>query len=303
MKKLEGVLCLLATPFNEDYMPNEETMIKQIEWVVEKGAHGIIPTGSVGEFTHLTLEERKRIYEVCIDSVKDSVVTLAGTGTDTTLHALELTKYVQDLGYDGAMVAPPFYWRSTEEEIYDHYKRIADATSRNPDFQIMVYNPPALTKFYMSTKFVKKLAKIKGITSIKDSDANILRTLYLRDEIDVFRVQQTILFGLLLGAKGACVAPFSVPLCLECYNACKQGKLDKARDLQIQILKGTVTEEDIAPEAASAYLGRWKITNSLVLGIDMGPPRLPYRHSESGLSLKETSEKIRNTLKKYKVIE
>ena len=207
MKSLHGVLVLLATPFKPNYELDEDAMIKQVQWVTEQGADGIIPTGSAGELTHLTDEELKRVHKICIDNAKAGMITVAGAGADTTLEAVKRTKYAQDLGYDGVMIIPPYYWKCTEDEVYNHYKTLSDVT----DIQIMFYHNPGLSKFLGTLPFIERLSKIPRMTAMKDSHEDITRTAYLQDKIAVFRTQPYFLFNLMLGGKGGTVATYAVP--------------------------------------------------------------------------------------------
>lgn len=269
-KTLEGVLCLLATPFTRDYQLSEENLRREIDWLVEEaGVHGIMPGGSVGEFAHLSDEERKRIFAICIDRVKGDIVTVAGTSGGTTTQAIELTKYAQDLGYDGVFVVPPHYWECTEDEVYEHYKRLAEAT----DTQIVLYNAPIFCKFRMTPKFVAKLAEISDkIVALKHPVSDIVLLTQMNAEVskrlNIITVERTLLPNLIMGGKGAAVGPHTSPMALEIYNTYKKGDLHKAWEIQNRVTL-------ISP---SPYpLGIWKAKVSIVTGIDVGPPRPPYK--------------------------
>src|SRR5437867_1782431 len=232
MKEIKGVLCLLVTPLTEKYQLNEDALRREIDWVIENGGDGIIPMGSVGEFTHLASEERKKILEICIDQVGTKTLTVAGTSADTTHQAIEYTKYAEELGYDGAIIIPPYYWRATEEEVQSHYRMISEATKR---IQLAIYNNPKLSKFEMSTKFIRKLAEIDRVTALKDSEEDITRTLFLSDKLAVLRTPVWFLYGLLTGGAGGTISPFAIPSCAKIYKWFREGKLADALELQKKV--------------------------------------------------------------------
>jgi 4-hydroxy-tetrahydrodipicolinate synthase len=292
MKEIKGVLCLMTTPLTEDYELNEHALRREVDWVIENGGDGIIPMGSVGEFSHFLPDERKKIISICIDQAKNKTLTIAGTSADTTHEAIEYTKYAEDLGYDGAIVIPPYYWKATEEEVYTHYKMISDATKK---IQIVLYNNPNLSKFDMSPAFVRKLADIERVTTMKDSDHDITRTFFVADKINVLRTPVWFLYGLLTGGVGGTISPFVVPACAEIYKLFKQGKLDEALELQRKVSL-TKPFTIMQGEAGVGWLGRYKIASSIVTGIPMGPPRLPYKPRD------ETYQEIKTSFQKLGLI-
>lgn len=293
MKEIKGVLCLLATPLTKDYELNEDALRREVDWVIEHGGDGIIPMGSVGEFSHLSPEERKTIMKICIDQAKDRTLTVAGTSADTTYEVIEYTKYAEDLGYDGAMIIPTYYWKATADEVYNHYRMISEATE---NIQIVVYNNPNLSKFDMSIEFIRKLADIDRVNYVKDSPPDVTRTLFMADKISVLRTPVWFLYGLLTGGTGGTISPFVIPACAKIYKWFKEGKLNEALELQkrVSLTKPFTIREG---EAGIGWLGRWKLASSIATGIPMGPPRLPYRPRD------ETYQEIKNGLEKLGLIE
>lgn len=273
IKVIEGNLCLLATPFTKDYKLNIEALKMEVNWVINNGGDGVIPMGSVGEFTHLKPDERKKVMDAVIDEAKGRTLTIAGTSADTTHEVIEYTRYAEDLGYDGVMVIPPYYWKATEAEVYDHYKRLSEATKT---IQIVLYNNPGLSKFDMSIPFIRKLADLDRVNAVKDSPFDVTRTIFVSDKINVLRTPVWFLYGLLTGGTGGTISPFVIPQCAQIYKWFKEGKLQEAAELQIKVslTKPFTLREG---EMGVGWLGRWKLASSIVTGIDMGPPRLPYR--------------------------
>jgi 4-hydroxy-tetrahydrodipicolinate synthase len=124
----QGVIALLVTPFHDDYSINEAALREEIDWCFAHGATGVVATPSIGEFVHLSDDERRRCFEITLDqaSKHQGAAVLAVTAGPDTLVAMRFTKLARDLGFDGAMVIPPFYWRCGSEEVYEHYKMIAE---------------------------------------------------------------------------------------------------------------------------------------------------------------------------------
>ena len=292
MKALEGVLCLLGMPFTKDNKVNEEAMIKQIEWVIEQGADGIIPTGSAGEMTHLFDDEVKRVHEICIEHAPTNCVTVAGAGAAFTDKAIQRVKYAEDLGYDGVMVIPPYYWKVTDAEVMDHYKAIGKAS----DIQIMLYHNPWLSKWMGSVKFIEKMTQeIPTLVAMKDSHEDITRVQYLYDKLNVLRTQPYFLFNLMLGGKGGTIAPYAVPLCAKIYKLFNDGNLSEALKYQRMLTadwNDWWTKE--AGEKGTLMVGQWKVATSLLSGIDLGPPRMPYKPGNV--------EKVRARMQKHGLI-
>ena len=119
----------IITPFTPDYELDEPSLRNLIEFWIGEGVHGLIPTGSTGEFARLTTSELKNVIEIVVDQTNSRVPVLAGTASASTQLAIELSKYSEDVGADGLQIVPPFYGTLTDEEIYQHYKAIAEAVN------------------------------------------------------------------------------------------------------------------------------------------------------------------------------
>jgi len=273
VKQISGNLALLSKPFTEDYKINEDALRREIDWVIGKGADGIIVTGSVGEFVHLTDEERMKVFKICIDQISGGKLAVASTSAAYTLQTIEITKQAEDLGYDGAMVVPPYYWRCSEEEVYRHYEMIAEHT----DIPLILYHNPDLSKFYMRPEFVLKLTKIPQVVAIKEvvTDVQHLQKLMalIGDKINVLQYTTGFLTALMLGAEGGTIDPFFITPAIKCKEALENGHLMEAVEIQQKMMS---VYPSISGEAATGALGWFKAGVSIATGIDMGPPRPPY---------------------------
>lgn len=128
----------MVTPFMKDGSLDEEALRQNIDWYIEQGAPGVICTWSTGEFETLSDDEFKCLIKVTVDQVNGKVPVIAGTSAASTWKAKELSKLAEDSGVDGVMVVPPYYYYPQEDEIIEHYRKVAEAIN----IPIMVYNNP-----------------------------------------------------------------------------------------------------------------------------------------------------------------
>ncbi|MEM9224163.1 MAG: 4-hydroxy-tetrahydrodipicolinate synthase [Pseudomonadota bacterium] len=187
MKRFRGTYTVLITPFT-DYgaQVDAAALSRIVDWQIAEGIHGLIPLGSTGEFLSLSREERQEVIDVCVKTARGRVPVLIGTGAEATFDVVELSREAESLGADGVMIIPPFYSTPTEDELFAHYKTIAEAIS----LPIMIYNNPATANVDLVPETVARLAQIDAITSIKESTLEVTRVRDILelagDKIDVF---------------------------------------------------------------------------------------------------------------------
>jgi 4-hydroxy-tetrahydrodipicolinate synthase len=176
-------------------------MADLVDWQIKQGIHGLIPLGSTGEFLSLTDDEQAAVAETAIKAAKGRVPVLIGTGCENTLDGVRLSKRAEALGADGVMIIPPFYSTPTEDELFEHYRRIGEAIG----IPIMIYNNPATANVDMRPETVKRLSAIENVRYIKESTLEVTR---VRDIIDLCGDRMTVFAGILgyesfwLGAQG-----------------------------------------------------------------------------------------------------
>jgi len=239
-KKLEGVFVAMVTPFTSQDEIDSDAIRGNVDYYIENDIHGIIPCGSTGEFASLSLSEHKKVIDVVVDQVNGRVPVVCGTGACSTKRALELTKYTEDAGADGALIIPPFYTKPGEPEIYDYYRTIANAMN----FPVMAYNNPSTSKIDMQPSFIAKLSQIENIRYVKETSGDVTRIWRIRnltrDKILVFcGCDNLALESFLLGARGwVSPAPNIIPKqCVKLYNTiCIQKDFEKARTLYEKLL-------------------------------------------------------------------
>lgn len=284
MKPLEGVMALTYTALNRDFTLNEDAVRKEIEWVIEKGVTGIWPGGFAGEWPQLDEETRKRHFEVSKRQAGDRVFCAAGCHSTSTIQAIRLVNFADELGYDCAWISPTTPRRASEEEVYDHYRMILDETN----LPIALYNSYPIG-FYMNPKMIAKLAAMSDrIIAIKAMVGDFVHIAGLYNEgahkkISVFGVEWNMLPHLILGAAGTLAGSDWIPVVTAAYKAFKQGDLDKAWELQKAIVEQSPL---LIPQTAGLFLGShvthsgigyMKARFSLMSGIDIGPPMPPYK--------------------------
>jgi 4-hydroxy-tetrahydrodipicolinate synthase len=269
----KGIYTILPLPFSETFEIKEDVLCQAIDWAVGVGAKGIIATGSVGEFSHLTETERERVMEVSLGQIRKNEGTKAVSMTAAagTLETMRWTKMAQEMGYDYVLIVPPYYWRVGDDEVYRHFQMISDAV----DIPIIVYNNPTTSKFSIKVPFAARLAELSGVVAMKEMshDMAYLMSMYetVGDKISMMQTFRVYLMGLMLGAAGGSITSFGLPACVIIKELYDKGNLQGAVKVQQalnKLFKGS-TE-------GSGVLGRIKTACSMVAGLDFGPPRPPY---------------------------
>ena len=122
----KGSLVALITPFRDGRV-DEKAFQSLVEWHVREGTHGLIPCGTTGESPTLSHDEHKRVVELCVEAAAKRVPVIAGTGSNSTAAAIELTRHAKQAGADGALVVCPYYNKPTQEGLFQHFKAITEA--------------------------------------------------------------------------------------------------------------------------------------------------------------------------------
>ena len=177
MKNLKGTMVVMVTPFTEDEQIDEQGFRRNIDWYISEGVHGLICNGSTSEFANMSREELYRCLDITLDQTDGQLPIMAGTAANTTKDTIELTQNAQKAGADAAMIVNPFYGLPDQEELYQHFKTIAD----NTDIPIMLYNNPWFSGVDMQPETIARLAAdSKNIKYIKESTADVRRVHEIR---------------------------------------------------------------------------------------------------------------------------
>jgi 4-hydroxy-tetrahydrodipicolinate synthase len=259
---LQGAITAIVTPFKNGKL-DEEAYRGLIEFQIEGGIHGIVPCGTTGESATLSHAEHKRVVEICIEQVKKRVPVIAGTGSNNTAEAVELTLHAQQAGADFALMITPYYNKPTQEGLYQHYKTICAATK----IPIVVYNVPSRTSVNLLPETVARLMDFPNILAIKEATGDLKQCAKIvelcGDRITLLSGDDfTVLPLLAIGGKGVIsvvsnVAPRDMAgMCTAFF----QGDLDAARKLHYKmwpLMEAMFYETNPAPaKTALKMLGK-----------------------------------------------
>jgi 4-hydroxy-tetrahydrodipicolinate synthase len=201
MRPFRGTFTVMVTPFDAAGEVDAVAFAAFTRWQIDQGIHGLIPLGSTGEFLSLSQDERRLVAQTVIDAAAGRVPVLIGTGAEDTREVVRASREAEALGADGVMIIPPFYSTPTEDELYHHYKTVADAIG----VPIMIYNNPATANVDLRPPLVARLAEIEACAYIKESTLEVTR---VRDIIRLCGERMTVFGGVLgfesfiEGAKG-----------------------------------------------------------------------------------------------------
>jgi 4-hydroxy-tetrahydrodipicolinate synthase len=238
MPPFKGSITALITPFKDGKI-DVAAFQKHVEWQIEQGTHGLVPCGTTGESPTLSHEEHKRVVELCVEASGGRAPVIAGTGSNSTAEAIELTRHAKRAGADGALVVTPYYNKPTQEGLYLHYKAINDSA----DIPILIYNIPGRSVIDMSVDTMARLFKLSNIVGVKDATANMVRVSQQRaalgsDFIQLSGEDATALGFIAHGGQGciSVTANVAPALCSEFQLACLAGNFRMALQLQDRLM-------------------------------------------------------------------
>ena len=235
----KGVFTALLTPFKNGEL-DEVSFRSFIDFQIESGIHGLVPVGTTGESPTVSHDEHKLAVEICIDQASKKVPVIAGTGSNNTAEAIELTNHASEKGADAALVETPYYNKPNQEGLYAHYKAIAE----NSDIPIMIYNIPGRSIVDMNLETMNKLFQIKNIIGVKDATSDISRVFKYKCIIgDSFNQlsgeDATTLAYMTYGGHGSISVTSNIApkLCSDFMNLCLVGKFDEASKINDKLMK------------------------------------------------------------------
>ena len=270
--RIHGIIPPVATPMQA----NEDLDLPRLKWfldhLISQGVHGLFVLGTNSEFYALDEREKQEVIATAVGHVNGRVPVYAGTGAESTREAIRLTKMAEREGANGVSVITPYFISPNQQEIYEHYRRIAESTS----LPVILYNNPSTCgSLKIDIETVARLAEIPNILGIKDSSGDLQNTNeYIRVVPERFAVLQgrdTLIYpSLIFGAKGAVPASANVApaICAEIYNAFERGdhEASKAAQLRLNPVRLSLTL-GTAPGGVKAALS--------LLGMSIGPSRSP----------------------------
>jgi len=167
---LKGSIVALITPFDNGSL-SEKDYVKLINYHLENGTNGIVPGGTTGESPTLSHNEHKKIIEIAVKECKGKIPVIAGTGSNSTKEAIELSQFAEKAGSDALLVVTPYYNKPTQEGLYQHYKKINDSVG----IPIIIYNIPSRSVIDMEVDTMAKLFELKNIVGVKDATGDLNR--------------------------------------------------------------------------------------------------------------------------------
>ncbi|OPY78653.1 MAG: 4-hydroxy-tetrahydrodipicolinate synthase [Syntrophorhabdus sp. PtaU1.Bin058] len=256
---LKGVYTALVTPFKNGKV-DEDALKDLIGFQLKEGVDGLVPCGTTGEAPTLSYEEHERVIDLTVKYAGGKVPVIAGTGSNSTKEAIELTEGAKRLGADACLLTTPYYNKPTQEGLYRHYKEIAEAV----DIPLVLYNIPGRTGINMAPETIKRVAEIPTIVGIKEASGSLVQV------SEIYRLtggRFTILSGddniflpmMSVGAVGVIsVLSNIMPKELkELYRAfAEQGDIKKARDMHTRLMplfQGMFVETNPIPVKEALY--------------------------------------------------
>ena len=258
----KGSITALMTPFDENGEIDWKAFDSFVEWQVEQGSDGVVPCGTTGESPTLTHDEHKQLVKRCVEIVNKRIPVIAGSGSNNTVEALELTAQAKNDGADGALIVMPYYNKPTQAGMIAHYTALNNAV----DIPLIIYNIPGRSVVDMSNETMAELAKLPNIVGVKDATADLARPLEQRHLIgDDFCYLSgedgTATAYLAQGGQGCISVASNVApkLCSQMQKAWRDGDLTemaRCRDLLAPLFSALFVESSPAPvKYAASRLG------------------------------------------------
>jgi 4-hydroxy-tetrahydrodipicolinate synthase len=258
----KGSLVALITPFRDGGV-DENAFQEHVAWQVGQGTHGLVPCGTTGESPTVGDDEHKRVIALCVEAAKGKAPVIAGSGTNSTEHTIELTRQAKAAGADAALIVCPYYNKPTQEGLFQHFKAVHDAV----DLPIIIYNIPGRSVVDMSNGTMARLAKLPNIVGVKDATNDLARPLRMRDEIGagfclLSGEDATAVAYLAQGGDGCISVTANVAprLCSEMHEAWQRGDVKTVREINERLIPlhdALFAETSPAPvKYAASLLGR-----------------------------------------------
>ncbi len=234
---IEGVLPALITPFTKDNKIDSEGLEQNIEFLIENGVSGIVPCGTTGESATLSIKEHERVIEIAVECSKVPVV--AGTGSNNTTEALELTGFAKDAGAAAALLITPYYNKPNDRGMLAHFKKVANGV----DIPMILYNVPSRTGINLKPELVAELAKESNIIGIKEASGNlgqITQIIEMTQDEDfvVLSGDDALTLPIMaLGGRGviSVVANVAPKLTVSMVEAFRNGDMEEAKKLNLAL--------------------------------------------------------------------
>jgi len=269
-ENLKGVYTILITPFKDNYDLDLQGLNSNINHCIECGVHGVVVGGSLGEFSSLTMEERRLIIKEAIKATAGRVPLVACTAHSCLKDAIELTEYAKEEGADGVMMTAPYFCHPSEEGILNFFKEVNDAV----DIDIVLYNT-FRAGVNLTPEFISQLADIPHIVGIKQGSRNMNELInsvgFASDRLAVMAGNEEMMLGCyslgMVGTTGV-TSGFLPNIFLDVYHATQRNQYDEARNSFYKLWEYFRIVAEVGQPAVAKETMR-------LMGLAAGPMRLP----------------------------
>jgi len=286
----EGSIVALVTPFKGDKV-DEVSYKKLVDWQIGEGTNGIVPCGTTGESPTLSEKEHEQVIELCVQVVAKRIPVIAGTGSNSTSEAINMTKHAAKVGADAALVVTPYYNKPTNKGIYLHYKAISESA----DIPIILYNIAGRTGKNIEPELMAKLASdFKNIVGVKEASGSLEQMLrikelcpkgfFLTSGDDALTLPVLAIGGIGVISVAANIVPRDVAALITAFN---KGDLKKAQEINLKLvplIRSLFIETNPVPVKTACEL----------MGLCNGALRLPMCEMEEANLVK-----LKQALSKY----
>ncbi|HAH92385.1 4-hydroxy-tetrahydrodipicolinate synthase [Dielma fastidiosa] len=291
--EIKGIITAMVTPFDENQKINETAARQLVDKLISQGVHGLFILGTNGEFHVLSDDEKVEFAKIVIDQAAHRVPVYVGAGACGTQETIKLAQRMEAVGADALSVISPYFIAPTQQELADHYRKVAEAVN----IPIIMYNIPKNTGINIEPETVKSLIGVKNIAGIKDSSGNMENMQgYINagkgsDFVVLVGSDSKILPALKIGAAGAIAGTSNViaELDVSIYENYLKGNLEAAEQAQkdIDVLRGVLKLGTVPSVMKRAVT---------LLGINVGDARYPVSKLPA-----EADEQIKAALAYYKL--
>ena len=284
----------IITPFKDDFSIDESGLRRLVDYYIEEiGCDGLVPCGTTGESPTLDSREHSRVIEIVIDEARGRVPVMAGTGSNNTREAIELTKHAEGVGASASLQVCPYYNRPTQDGLLRHFEAVAEATS----LPLFIYNIPSRTGRLIEPKTMITLSRMDSVIGMKDACGDLAVTMEImeatRNQDKKFYVlcgEDALTFPMMaLGGDGGILTVAHVVgrQYGRMIHDCLSGRIDEARAVHFEtlpVVRALLIETNPVPVKEALAM----------MGLPAGPPRLPLAPLQS-----ENRKKLRDILVRH----
>ncbi|CAI3635032.1 MULTISPECIES: 4-hydroxy-tetrahydrodipicolinate synthase [Clostridium] len=294
MKKtiFTGAAVAIVTPFNENGI-NFEELKRLIDFNIDNGTDAIVIAGTTGESSTMSDEEHKEAIRFTVEYVNKRIPVIAGTGSNDTAYAIELSKYAESVGVDGILVVTPYYNKATQSGLVKHFTYIADRVN----VPMILYNVPSRTGVNILPETYVELSKHPRIVAAKEASGDLSQVAKIKalcgDNLDIYSGNDDQIVPILsLGGKGV-ISVLSNVMPKEAHQICSlyfEGKIEESAKMQteyLELINNLFIE--VNPIPVKTALG--------LMGYNVGNLRMPLFAMEG-----KNLETLKDSLKEYKLI-